>query len=204
MSGAVAMPRRRQGALFDVLARAIVGQQLSAKVARRLWERLENGAAQADAPLPLYLRGASEETLRGFGLSFGKIGFLYALRDAKSEGYLSARRINGMTHQERIAHLVQIKGIGVWTADMVGIFYCMDPDIWPQGDLAVRRTLSRLSGRAEDSLPSLADRFRPYRSYMALQMWKLKNASLYGTSPYETSAPKRSGASAFKGRPSSS
>ena len=175
-SGIVAMPIQRRRALFQVLARAIVGQQLSAKVAARLWERIEEGARAKNLPLPLFMEERGVQGLRALGLSSSKGTFLLDLCVAKDGGHLGARRIRQMAHAERQNHLTQIRGIGPWTVDMVGIFYCHDHDIWPQGDLAVRQTMHRLSGHEEAELPQLVESFKPYRSYLALQMWKLKNA----------------------------
>jgi hypothetical protein len=64
-------------------------------------------------------------------------------------------------------------GIGQWTADMTSIFYFGEPDVWPEGDMAVYRALCRLTGnRSKASRATVASAFAPYRSFLALYLWR--------------------------------
>ncbi len=175
--GPVAFPSRARAGLVRVLAQAIVGQQLSSKVARVFWDRTLAAARETGEGLPGLFAPHNERRLRGIGLSGMKVSFLLSLRDAAQAGHLSAVRIKRMGHVERTAHLSSLRGIGPWTCDMIGIFYCRDPDIWPQGDLAVRRTFADLAEVAEAEAPERTEAFAPYRTWLALHMWRWKNAA---------------------------
>ena len=76
---------------------------------------------------------------------------------------------------ERAQQLLGMWGIGQWTCDMASIFYFKSPDIWPDGDVTVRKTFSRLIGRRNPT--RAAEQFSPYRSYLALSMWEVVDAS---------------------------
>ncbi len=187
----LAMPARPRDRLLLVLARAIVGQQLSTKVARVFWTRLEDGAAALDLPMEGLFHEAHEERLRGIGLSRSKVSFLFSLHEAHKDGQLKPAKIKRAPHEERIKILTQIHGIGRWTADMIGIFYCLDPDIWPDGDLAVRQTFAQLTGKAEKQTEALAAEFSPYRSYLALHMWRARNMGYNGGREVKSKGEKR-------------
>ncbi len=175
LAGAAAMPTRRRGSLIQVLARAIVGQQVAAKVASTFWQRLQDQASEKNLPLVEFLCSDNQKKIRQCGLSNNKVRFLIGLGDAHRSGVLSARRVIALDHPARMDYLTQLDGIGPWTCDMIGIFYCRDPDIWPQGDLAVRRTFARLTRSDEKAADKNTEMFAPWRSHLAIHMWREKN-----------------------------
>ena len=174
-AGAAPMPPRRTGGLVSVLARAIVGQQVAAKVAATFWLRLQDQAKKSGLPLTAFLCPANQKKIRQCGVSNNKVRFLIGLGEAHQNGFLSARRVTAMDHNARLDYLTQLDGIGPWTCDMIGIFYCRDPDIWPQGDLAVRNTFARITGTDENKARENTETFAPWRSHLALHMWREKN-----------------------------
>ena len=173
-AGPVWFPEREDKGVAAFLARAVVGQQLSTRAARAIWGRLETAAA--DGELHVFFHADNEGALRGCGLSRAKVKALQGIRAAHEAGDLSAAAIRAMAHPERAAHLTQIHGIGPWTCDMLAIFYCKDPDIWPDGDNAARQTLKRLIGRRKPAKDAAL--FAPHRSILALYMWKIADAAL--------------------------
>lgn len=80
-----------------------------------------------------------------------------------------------LPHPERAAILCGIRGVGPWTADMVGIFHFHDPDIWPTGDVAAVGCLRRLTGQADTA--AVAAAFAPYRSILARYLWRIKDTA---------------------------
>lgn len=175
-AGAVAMPSKPKGSLVFTLARAMVGQQVAAKVAAVFWKRvLAAAGGSSDKALLALFTPKNEAKIRACGLSGMKVRFLVGLGEAHRSKFLSARKVLGLAHAERITYLTQLDGIGVWTADMVGIFYCRDGDIWPQGDLAVRKTFAKLVRVEERATSEVAEKFAPYRSFLARHMWNEKN-----------------------------
>lgn len=152
----------------------IVNQQLSTKAAFAIWSRIEAAAqAKGGAPRDLFVPG-TEAVLRGCGVSANKVRALHAVREAEARGLLGAD-LGLLPHGARAAVLCGIRGVGPWTADMVGIFHFLDPDIWPAGDVAAVGVLRRLTGR--DDTTAVAARFAPYRSILARYLWRARDAA---------------------------
>jgi DNA-3-methyladenine glycosylase II len=172
--GRVAMPQRNGRGLAQFLARVVVGQQLSTSAARSIWARVETAVRDGGGSMPAYFRGRNARTLRRCGMSKAKIRALMAIRQAEAAGLLSTVRLRRMTHAERSEHLRTIWGVGQWTADMASIFYFGDPDVWPEGDAGVNRGLEMIVGlRSKRTLLKVANAFSPYRSFLALYMWRV-------------------------------
>jgi DNA-3-methyladenine glycosylase II len=172
--GPIGYQRRRTRDLGTHLARVVVGQQLSTTAARAIWTRVA-AAAERRAVLDI-CTDEHFQALRGCGLSNNKVKALFALRDARDAGTLNARALAKLPHAERASALTGLWGIGAWTADMVSMFFFREPDVWPLGDLAVRKTFERyVSGHARFDVHSGAALFAPYRSFLALYMWRIAN-----------------------------
>jgi DNA-3-methyladenine glycosylase II len=169
--GPLWFPNREDRGLAVHLARAIVGQQLSTKAARSIWARIEAAAALADQPLAVFLRQQNGAALRACGVSSNKLKALLSIGAAAEEGRLDGALVRAMDHRARSVHLRQIWGIGQWTCDMAAIFYCHDEDVWPAGDVSVQRTFAKFIGPRQPA--DAAQRFAPYRSVLALYMWRL-------------------------------
>jgi len=167
---------RRTGPLPDALCRAVAGQQLSVKAAATIWNRLlERANGRLLAP---YLRRARPETLRACGLSAAKTKALRAIAEAHHQGQLDPSDLAQLHHTQRAENLTTLPGVGPWTADMINIFYFGEQDLWPDGDIAARNTLQRLTHPRRSTLRTAAH-FTPYRSYLALYLWRhLDNAPI--------------------------
>lgn len=173
--GPIGYQRRRTQDLGEYLARIIVGQQLSTLAAKSIWARVETAAAEGSRVLD-FCTAANTNTLRACGLSQNKARALVELRLADIDGALNGAELARLTDSERNAALTQLRGIGPWSADMVSLFFFRDTDIWPLGDLAVRKTFERfVAGHARYDVLSGAKLFAPYRSFLALYMWRIAN-----------------------------
>jgi DNA-3-methyladenine glycosylase II len=170
--GPLWFPEREDRGLALQLARAIVGQQLSTKAARSIWTRIE--AAAAAEPLASFLREENAAALRACGVSGNKVKALLSVASAEAAGRLEAAAVRAMDHTARSAHLRGIWGIGQWTCDMVSIFYCRDADVWPASDVSVQKMFATFIeiGQPADAVKL----FAPYRSILALHMWRLQDA----------------------------
>lgn len=169
--GPVDILERRGPDLCLFLSRAVIGQQLSTKAARSIWGRMETLMTEAGSGAPRYFLSKNAEILRGCGVSGAKVKTLIAINEAQTAGLLDETVLAAMTPAERAAQLLAIWGVGQWTCDMAAIFYFNDLDIWPEGDVAVRKTFARYIGRKKSS--TQARRFAPQRSVLALYMWKI-------------------------------
>lgn len=171
--GPIILPRRNDRAFPDYLSRAIAGQQISVKAAASIWSRVE--ALCGETALMQFICSEQYDALRGCGLSHAKAKTLITIAQAHQTDGLDAQRLEGLTPAERAACLTELWGVGQWTADMMNIFYFGEWDIWPDGDVAARKTLERLTSKRRKTIRSAA-RFKPYRSWLAYYMWAYVDA----------------------------
>jgi len=157
------------------LCRAVTGQQLSARAAGTIWNRVLASLPENETMID-YFAQVEPDVLKSCGLSRAKIKTVKAIAQADQQRQLDPTELGQLGHTERTQRLTAIWGIGQWTADMMGIFYFGDENIWPEGDLAARKTLERLTSKRRKTLRTAA-RFAPYQSYLALHMWKYVDAS---------------------------
>lgn len=167
--GPLSLPVRRETPFPEYLSRAVAGQQLSVKAARSIWARVEE--ACANAPLMEAFCLDQAELLRACGLSGAKVRTLLAIAEAVRGGRLAEAELMSLDAEARAARLTEIWGVGRWTADMANMFWFGEEDIWPDGDVAARKTLERLTSARRKTVRTAA-RFAPYRSYLALYMWR--------------------------------
>lgn len=158
------------------LLRTIVGQQVSVAAAASVWNRLE--ALLGENLLPETLLAAEFDALRGCGLSRQKQGYARSLCELVIAGSIDLDNLPA-DDEEAIAQLVQIKGIGRWSAEIYLLFAEGRPDIWPAGDLAVQAGLHKLLGleaRPSEKLTrELAEAWRPHRGAAAIFTWHCYN-----------------------------
>ncbi|MEA2588807.1 MAG: DNA-3-methyladenine glycosylase [Actinomycetota bacterium] len=165
---------------FAALARAIVYQQLAGPAAAAIHGRLT--AALDGAVEPEGLLALSPEALRAVGLSANKVASLRDLATKVLDGtvILAPRRLARVSDEEVIARLSTVRGIGTWTAEMFLIFQLRRLDVWPTGDLGVRRGYGlawKVPMPSARELEPLGEPFRPYRSVVAWYCWRA--AELY-------------------------
>jgi DNA-3-methyladenine glycosylase II len=160
---------------YGALVRAIVGQQLSTSAARSIHARL--GARYGGrTPTPAEVLADDPAELRAAaGLSRSKVAFLRDLARRIESGKLVLEDLDKLPDEQVSARLVEVKGIGQWTADMFLIFHLQRPDVLPVGDLGLRRA-AMLAYRLR-KLPEarrfteLARPWRPWRSVASWYLW---------------------------------
>lgn len=162
---------------YVTLLRAIVGQQVSVQAAASMWAKLV--AAVGDPPEPRALLAASDELLRGAGLSRQKASYARSLAEEVISGRLDFDRLPE-DDEEAIAELVRVKGIGRWTAEVYLLFAEGRLDIWPAGDLAVQIEIGNILGLAakpsEREVRTLAEAWRPHRGPLAIFAWHYRKS----------------------------
>jgi len=159
---------------FEMLARAIVFQQLSTKAARTIYGRLEEAAG---GPLtPQSIQNLSVGEMRRAGLSRQKLGYIRDLAEHAISGKVDFALLPSMTDQEVIETLTDIKGVGVWTAHMFLIFSLRRPNVLPVGDLGVRMAIQRAYRKRKPPTPKQVEQigkgWHPYCSYAAWYLWR--------------------------------
>ncbi len=161
---------------FASLVKSIIAQQLSTKVADTLTARLH--AALDGEVTPERVLALDEELLRSAGLSRAKVRTVRGLALALHSGELDLdRAIDSPDHSRVREELTALWGIGRWTAEMFEMFTLHRLDVWPVGDLAMRRGWAELHGLPADpgakALDPAGDTFRPYRSVVAWYCWRV-------------------------------
>ncbi len=160
---------------FASLVRSIVSQQISAQAARSIRARLEAVIAPRRFS-PETIAALSEPELRAAGLSPQKARYLHNLATMVLVGRVKLNTIGRLSDQEVIDELIQVSGIGVWTAQMFLIFSLGRPDVFPHQDLGVRSAIKRLYRL--DALPdrdksfAIAAPWRPYASIASWYCWR--------------------------------
>ena len=166
-------PRPGQGDPLASLARAIVFQQLATRAAAAIHGRFVaaiGGVVTAEAIL-----ATDVAALRGAGLSTAKTVALLDLAAKVVDGTVPVHGLEDVDDDEVIRRLTTVRGIGRWTAEMFLLFELRRPDVWPVDDLGVRHGWSLIHELPETIKPrpleAEGDRFRPWRSVVALYCW---------------------------------
>jgi DNA-3-methyladenine glycosylase II len=166
---------------FTTLARAIVGQQISVKAADAIWGRFA-GLVSSGPPLPFPRLAPSTvaatdlSALRRCGLSQNKAEYLRDLATHFESGRLDPERWKGLDDEALIEALVDVKGIGRWTAEMFLIFHELRSDVLPVDDIGLQRAIA-IHFNAGEWLPreamfAVADLWRPWRSVATWYLWR--------------------------------
>ncbi len=166
----------RPGETYEALCRAIVYQQLSGKAAGTIYGRF-CALFPKKTPTAKLLLKKSREELRSVGLSNQKTNYLIDLSEKFDSGFITPKKFPMMSDEEIREHLVAVKGIGVWTADMFLMFNLGRPDVLPVGDLGIQKGFKKLFNlRAlpdATKMIKLARAWQPYRTVACEYLWKI-------------------------------
>lgn len=162
-----------RGDAFLTLARAIAGQQISVKAAQSVWNRV---LALVVDMTPERVLAQQRPSLRACGLSDRKVEYIADLARHFADGTVHVARWPQMGDEEVIAELVQVRGIGRWTAEMFLIFHELRPDIFPVDDIGLQKAVA-LHYREGARMPlaelrAFGARWSPYRSVATWYLWR--------------------------------
>ena len=162
---------------FDVLVNSIVGQQISTAAAttikRRLLEHLNDGQNRYSL---VKLKEQSIDSLKEVGVSRQKATYLLDLVDKVDSEVVNLKKIGRKNNDAVIAELTQVKGIGVWTAQMFLIFSMGRLDVFPSGDLGIKNGIERFYDLEErpsvEQMQTIAEPWAPYESMASWYLWQ--------------------------------
>jgi DNA-3-methyladenine glycosylase II len=172
--------RRRRGQpprddAYVALVRAVVGQQLSTKAARTIYERVV-ALFDEGVPDPEQLLAADEDDLRGAGLSGRKVEYLRDLATHVLNGELELDRLQELSDSDVIEEVTAVRGLGRWTAEMFLMFHLGRPDVISGGDLGIRRAIQIEYGLDEPPTPDevieRAEAWKPHRTLACIYLWE--------------------------------
>jgi DNA-3-methyladenine glycosylase II len=179
--GACGLANAQHADPFRALLRAIISQQLSTRAAATIAARFD--ALFDGNPTPASIAAVPDARLRACGLSGAKLRYIRDLCARVDDGSLPLEQLAGMSDDDVIATLTQVKGIGRWTAEMFLMFRLHRPDVLPVGDLGIVKAVQKVYGLRKtptaDRLVRLGESWRPYRSVACWYLWaSLDNAPL--------------------------
>ena len=158
---------------FETLARTILGQQISRAAASSIWARMCDQKCSTVS----VIAAKTPDDLMPLGLSRRKAEYLIGIADEIKSGRLNLTNLKSMSGDDVQKRLIELRGIGTWTADNFRLFALGDMDAWPTSDLALQEGMKRLKNldeRPSDrDLLGLGDAWRPCRGAGALMLWHI-------------------------------
>ncbi len=165
-------------ALFPSLIKSIVGQQISTKAQQTIWGRL-NERFQPFGPEKL--ASASADDIQSCGLTMRKAVYIQEISQAVHSGQVDLPALKTMPDEAVIAELTKLRGVGVWTAEMLLTFSLQRPDVVSFGDLAIRRGMRMLYRHRKITRPlfeKYRKRYSPYGTTASLYLWAIAGGAL--------------------------
>ena len=166
---------REEGSHFQALTRSIVYQQLSGKAAATILSRVE-ALFPNEISTPEAVTATSDEQLRAAGLSRQKIGYIRDLSSKVATGALPLDTVEEMTDDDLIDHLVQVKGIGRWTAQMFLMFRLGRRNVLPELDLGIQNAIKRAYRMRKRPTPKQVKRigakWAPHSTVACWYLWR--------------------------------
>lgn len=154
------------------LTSSIISQQISTKAAAKIKQRFFDMVGSEYNPHSILTHNIEE--LRSVGLSRQKASYVHSIAQSSIDGIVRFDELDNLSDQEVIDELVQIKGVGVWTAEMFLIFTLARPDVFSTGDLGLVNAVKRLYNQEDistDEITRLSDKWSPYKSIASLALW---------------------------------
>lgn len=164
--------------LFAALVYSIIGQQISTKAHITIWGKMQDalGLVSPDTILSI-----SPEALQSFGITFKKVDYIQDAARKIHTGKFDIQALYSMTDEEVCKQLSELKGIGVWSAEMLMLFSMQRPDILSYGDLAIQRGLRMIYHHKEidrKRFEKYRRRFSPYGSVASLYIWAVAGGAI--------------------------
>ena len=159
--------------LFSSVVHHIIGQQISTKAQATIWQRLQDALGEVNAET---IRAAGVPMLQSLGMTFRKAEYITDFAEKVHTGVFDLEGIWQKSDEEAIRELSSLKGIGVWTAEMLMIFSLCRPDVLSWGDLGIRRGMALLYGDREltrERFERRRKRYSPYGSVVSLYLWSI-------------------------------
>lgn len=174
--------------LFSALVHHIVGQQISTKAQATTWERMKKSLG---AVTPETILNASVDEIRSFGISLRKVEYIKDFAEKVHTGEFDIEAAEKMEDDELIKYLTTLKGVGVWTAEMILLFCLQRPNVFSFDDLAIQRGLRMVYHHRKIDrklFEKYKRRFSPYCSVASLYLWAVSNGAIPEMRDY---APKK-------------
>ena len=177
--------------LFSSVVHHIIGQQISTKAQATIWQRMKDALGEVNAETIL---AADISELQSLGMTFRKAEYIKDFAGKVHEGVFNLEAIAHMPDEEAIKELASLKGIGVWTAEMILLFCLQRPDIFSYDDLAIQRGIRMVYHHRKIDrklFEKYRRRFSPYCSVASLYLWAVAGGAIPGMRDYKPKTQKK-------------
>ena len=164
--------------LFSSVVHHIIGQQISTAAQKTIWERLSAKLNKVDAAGILSL---NRDELQSVGMTYKKADYILDFAGKVQNGSFNIEALEEMTDEQVIRELSSLKGIGVWTAEMIMTFCMQRPDVVSYGDLAIIRGMRMLYRHREidkEKFIRYRKRYSPYGTVASLYLWAIAGGAI--------------------------
>lgn len=170
--------RETEPELFSALVHHIVGQQISTKAQATIWERMKNSLG---AVTPETILNAGADEIRSFGISLRKVEYIKDFARKVHMGKFDIEAAEKMDDDELIKYLTSLKGVGVWTAEMILLFSLERPNVLSFDDLGIQRGLRMVYHHRKINrklFEKYRKRYSPYCSVASLYLWAVSGGAI--------------------------
>ena len=177
--------------LFSSVIHHIIGQQISTKAQATIWQRMQEGLGEVNAETIL---ATDISKLQSYGMTFRKAAYITDFAEKVHNGTCNLDAVWQMSDEEAIRELSSLKGIGVWTAEMILLFCMQRPDIFSYDDLAIQRGLRMVYHHRKIDrklFEKYRRRFSPYCSVASLYLWAVSGGAIPEMKDYKPKTSKK-------------
>ena len=177
--------------LFSSVVHHIIGQQISTKAQATIWQRMKEILGEVNA---VTILSADISKLQSLGMTFRKAEYITDFARKVYEGVFDLETVAQMSDEAAIKELASLKGIGVWTAEMILLFCLQRPDIFSYDDLAIQRGLRMVYHHRKIDrklFEKYRRRFSPYCSVASLYLWAVAGGAISGMRDYKPKTQKK-------------
>lgn len=177
--------------LFSSVVHHIIGQQISTKAQATIWQRMKENFGEVNVETIL---SADISKLQSLGMTFRKAEYITDFAEKVYEGVFDLETVAQMSDEAAIKELASLKGIGVWTAEMILLFCLQRPDIFSYDDLAIQRGLRMVYHHRKIDrklFEKYRRRFSPYCSVASLYLWAVAGGAIPGMRDYKPKTQKK-------------
>ena len=177
--------------LFSAVVHHIIGQQISTKAQATIWQRMKGTLGEVNA---VTILSADISKLQSLGMTFRKAEYITDFARKVHEGVFDLEAVAQMSDEAAIKELASLKGIGVWTAEMILLFCLQRPDIFSYDDLAIQRGLRMVYHHRKIDrklFEKYRRRFSPYCSVASLYLWAVAGGAISGMRDYKPKTQKK-------------
>lgn len=177
--------------LFSAVVHHIIGQQISTKAQATIWQLMKETLGEVNA---VTILSADISKLQSLGMTFRKAEYITDFARKVHEGVFDLETVAQMSDEAAIKELASLKGIGVWTAEMILLFCLQRPDIFSYDDLAIQRGLRMVYHHRKIDrklFEKYRRRFSPYCSVASLYLWAVAGGAISGMRDYKPKTQKK-------------